>query len=46
MTFDSLVCDNQIDEEYIPTDDDWASYYEDDQALEAFSLECAFGPEE
>lgn len=33
-------------EEYIPTEDDWASYYEDDQALEEYSLECAFGPEE
>ena len=33
-------------EEYIPTEDDWASYYEDDQELEAYSLECAFGPEE
>lgn len=46
MTFDSFTCDPQIDEEYIPTDEDWASYYEDDQELEAYSLECAFGPEE
>jgi hypothetical protein len=39
--------DNPQIEEYIPTEDDWASYYEDDdQALEAYSLECAFGPEE
>jgi hypothetical protein len=45
MTFDPFVCDSQI-EEYIPTEDDWASYYEDDQALEEYSLECAFGPEE
>lgn len=49
----------QIDEEYIPTEDDWNSVcdeeegpgwdlygWDDDQALEAFSLECAFGPEE
>jgi hypothetical protein len=36
----------QIDEFYNPTEDDWASYYEDDQALEEYSLECAFGPEE
>lgn len=38
-------------EEYIPTEDDWAEadwayFYEDDQALEEYSLECAFGPEE
>lgn len=48
-SFDSFVCDPQIDEIYNPTDEDWASYYEDwdnDQALEEYSLECAFGPEE
>jgi hypothetical protein len=46
MTY-AFTDDQQI-EEYIPTEDDWASYYEDDddQALEAYSLECAFGPEE
>ena len=38
-TFDSFVCDPQIE-------DDWMSFYENDQDLEAFSLECAFGPEE
>lgn len=27
-------------------EDDWSSYYDDDQALEEFSLECAYGPEE
>ena len=36
--------DNAQIEEYIPTDEDWASYLEDDQALEEYSLECAFGP--
>ena len=42
---DNLQVEEEF-EEYIPTDDDWASYYEDDQALEEYSLECAFGPEE
>lgn len=46
MTFDSFVCDPQIEDDYIPTEDDWMSFYENDQDLEAFSLECAFGPEE
>lgn len=45
MTFDPFVCDSQI-EEYIPTEDDWMSFYDDDQELEMYSLECAFGPEE
>ena len=46
MTFDPFVCDSQI-EEYIPTEDDWNSYnWDDDQELEMYSLECAFGPEE
>jgi hypothetical protein len=36
--------DNAQVEEYTPTEDDWASYYENDQQLEEFSLECAFGP--
>jgi hypothetical protein len=36
----------QIDEEYNPTEEDWAIWWDDDQELEAFSLECAFGPEE
>jgi hypothetical protein len=43
--FDPFVCDQQI-EEYIPTEDDWHSIYDDDQELEMYSLECAFGPEE
>ena len=46
MTFDSYVCDPQLDEEYIPTDEDWEAVYDDDQELEMYSLECAFGPEE
>lgn len=45
MTFDPFVCDPQI-EEYIPTEEDWASFYDDDQELEMYSLECCFGPEE
>lgn len=40
---DPFICDQQI-EEYIPTEDDWHSIYDDDQDLESFSLECAFGP--
>ena len=54
MTFDPFTCDPQIDDAYNPTEEDWQSgydewdmsQYEDDQALEAYSLECAFGPEE
>jgi hypothetical protein len=45
MTFDPFVCDSQI-EEYIPTEEDWHSQYDDDQELEMYSLECCFGPEE
>ena len=45
MTY-SFTDYQQIDEEYTPTEEDWASYYEDDQELEAYSLECAYGPEE
>jgi hypothetical protein len=46
MTFDPFVCDPQVEDlVYIPTDEDWASFY-DDQELEMYSLECAFGPEE
>ena len=30
---------------YVPEDEDLA-FWDDDQDLEAFSLECAFGPEE
>jgi len=45
MTFDPFVCDSQI-EEYIPTEDDWMTFYDDDQELEMYSLECCFGPEE
>ena len=36
----------QFDEEYFPTEDDWTAVWEDDQDLEAFSLECCFGPED
>lgn len=36
----------QIDDQYIPTEEDWEEIWEDDQALEEYSLECAFGPEE
>lgn len=36
----------QIDDEYVPTEDDWNAVWDDDQELEAYSLECAFGPEE
>jgi hypothetical protein len=43
---DPFTINPQIDEEYIPTDEDWASFYDDDQELEMYSLECAFGPEE
>lgn len=43
IMIDPFICDQQI-EEYIPTEDDWHSIYDDDQDLESFSLECAFGP--
>ena len=46
MTFDPFVCDPQIEDDYNPTEDDWASFYDDDQELEMYSLECCFGPEE
>lgn len=39
----------QIDDQFNPTEEDWEAVWEDwddDQALEQFSLECAFGPEE
>ena len=34
--------------DYAPTDEDWESnpFLDDDAELEAFSLQCAFGPEE
>ena len=36
----------EMNESIYETDqDDWL-FYEDDQDLEAYSLECAFGPEE
>lgn len=34
------INDEQYDEEYL------SSLWDDDQELEAFSLECCFGPEE
>jgi hypothetical protein len=42
---DPFLIDSQI-EEYIPTEEDWESmpFWDDDAELEAFSLECAFGP--
>ena len=47
---DAYLMDLQIEDlmydEYIPTDEDFASLYDEDADLEAFSLECAFGPEE
>jgi len=36
----------QIEEIYTPTDEDWQAVYDDDQELEMYSLECAFAPEE
>ena len=35
-------------DDYAPTDEDWESnpFLDDDAELEAFSLQCAFGPEE
>jgi len=42
-----LQIEDQMYDEYIPTEEDWNSMnYDEDAALEAFSLECAFGPEE
>jgi hypothetical protein len=47
MTFDPFVCDPQVEDlVYIPTEEDWQAVYDDDQELEMYSLECAFGPEE
>jgi hypothetical protein len=49
---DAYLMDLQIEDlmyeidEYIPTEDDWVALYDEDAELEAFSLECAFGPEE
>jgi hypothetical protein len=47
---DAYLMDLQIEDlmydEYIPTDEDFASLYDEDADLEAFSLECCFGPEE
>jgi len=47
---DAYLMELQIEdlmyEEYIPTDEDWVALYDEDADLEAFSLECAFGPEE
>jgi len=31
---------------YVPEDEDLTLYEDEDALLEAFSLECAFGPEE
>lgn len=52
-----FLCDSQIEEleqfgmvelteELCESMDDYYSQWDDDQALEEYSLECAFGPEE
>ncbi len=44
-TYTKLQIDNQIDENNI--DEDLEEYFgDDDQELEAYSLECVYGPED
>ena len=43
---DSFIDEVQIEEFMIEEDDYLSSVWDDDQALEAFCLECVFGPEE
>jgi hypothetical protein len=43
---DSFIDEVQIEEFIFEEDDYLSSVWDDDQELEAFSLECAFGPDE
>ena len=43
---DSFIDEVQIEEFMIEEDDYLSSVWDDDQELEAFCLECVFGPEE
>lgn len=43
---DSFIDEVQIEEFMIEEDDYLSSVWDDDQELEAFCLECVFGPDE
>jgi len=45
---EELMVEELMYDDYAPTEEDWESnpFFDDDADLEAFSLECAFGPEE
>lgn len=43
---DSFIDEVQIEEFMIEEDDYFSSVWDDDQELEAFCLECVFGPDE
>lgn len=43
---DSFIDEVQIEETMIEEDDYLSSVWDDDQELEAYCLECVFGPDE
>ena len=45
---DEVQVEELMYDDYTPTEEDWESnpLFDDDADLEAFSLQCAFGPEE